>query len=195
VANWADAIAKGMTVRGWASSHDIAALAASVGRQLPDDYVDFVQTADGAEGWVGGDYVALWQIHEIVATNDDLEVATYAPGLLLIGTDGGGEAFAFDLDTPTLPVVMVPIVGLSRDLMRYVGESFSAWLRSRPEAPPGAARVDRLMGKNVYEINPVILGGDPTDPSNKAIVTRDELIRIAKWWNPQIAEARRRSTE
>jgi hypothetical protein len=194
MATWTDDLIKGLTVRGTASREDIAALSASVGQALPDDYVSFVQKADGAEGWVGDDYIALWPVQEVIATNEELAVATHAPDLLLIGTDGGGEAFAFDLRSAPWPIVMVPLVGLSRDLMRNVGESFSGWLGSRPEPSGGPhPRADRLMGMNVYEINPVILGGDPTDPSNKAIVTRHELIKIAMWWNPQIAEARRRS--
>ncbi len=44
-------------------------------------------------------------------------------------------------------------------------------------------RVQDCVGKEIFEIQPVILGGNPTDPANKAILTRQEHIEAVRYWN------------
>lgn len=45
-------------------------------------------------------------------------------------------------------------------------------------------------GKEIFEITPVILGGSPTDPSNKALLTRGEHIKAVVYWNHVIRQLR-----
>ena len=45
----------------------------------------------------------------------------------------------------------------------------------------------RCAGKEVFEVKPVILGGDPTDPANKAILCREDHIKAVRYWNRIIA--------
>jgi hypothetical protein len=98
------------------------------GCTLPLDYRRFMAAQDGGEGFVGTQYLVLWRASELVAFNHDYQVEVYAPGLLLFGSNGGGEAFAFDTRDPFLKVVMVPFVGMSlRDAM-HVADSFDAFL-------------------------------------------------------------------
>src|SRR5258706_13646045 len=67
------------------------------GFRLPDDYLQFLQQTNGGEGFVGANaYIILWPIEELIKMNKAYEVAEYAPGLFLFGSDGGGEAYAFD---------------------------------------------------------------------------------------------------
>ncbi|MBS1910956.1 MAG: hypothetical protein JST22_03125 [Bacteroidetes bacterium] len=47
-----------------------------------------------------------------------------------------------------------------------------------------------LKGKEIVEIHPVILGGSPTDPGNKAVVSRQEHIEAVRYWNGVIRELR-----
>lgn len=57
-------------------------------------------------------------------------MSEHAPGLLLFGSDGGGEALAFDTACEGLPVVSVPFVGMDRDLTRTLAASFDELLVS-----------------------------------------------------------------
>src|ERR1044072_7362040 len=66
------------------------------GLRLPDDYARFLQQTNGGEGFLGNAYVILWRVEELIEMNKAYEVTEYAPGLFLFGSDGGGEAFAFD---------------------------------------------------------------------------------------------------
>lgn len=49
----------------------------------------------------------------------------------------------------------------------------------------------RLLGKEIYEIKPVVLGGDPTDPKNKTILTREDHIKAVTYWNSIIRDLRK----
>jgi len=48
-----------------------------------------------------------------------------------------------------------------------------------------------LAGKEIYEIKPVILGGSPTDPANKTVLTRQQHIEAVRYWNKVIRDLRR----
>jgi hypothetical protein len=50
-------------------------------------------------------------------------------------------------------------------------------------------------GKEIFEITPVILGGSPTDPANKALLSREEHIRAVAYWNRIVMELREKSRE
>ena len=52
-----------------------------------------------------------------------------------------------------------------------------------------------LVGKEIYEIKPVILGGSPTDPANKAIITRQQHIEAVRYWNAIIRDLRKKRHE
>jgi len=54
-------------------------------------------------------------------------------------------------------------------------------------------RLSDSTGKEIFEVHPVILGGDPTDPANKVVLTREEHIKAVRFWNRVIAEERRKN--
>ena len=45
-------------------------------------------------------------------------------------------------------------------------------------------------GKEIVEIKPIILGGSPTDPANKTLLTREQHIQMVRYWNGIIAGLR-----
>lgn len=48
----------------------------------------------------------------------------------------------------------------------------------------------QLAGKEIFEIKPVILGGSPTDPINKAVLTRQQHIEAVRYWNKVVKDLR-----
>jgi hypothetical protein len=95
---------------------------------FPDDYAAFLATTNGGEGKIGGTYVMLWSTTELPELNSAYQVADNAPGLLLIGSDGGGDAFAFDMRSSPWPVVSVPFVGMDLAFAEPMGASFQEFL-------------------------------------------------------------------
>ena len=97
--------------------------------KLPLDYVEFLKRTDGGEGCIGKSaYVMLWAVGELASLNHAYEVQKYAPGLLIFGSDGGGEAFGFDTRNPQWPIVRVPFVGMAWDVARSMGGTFNDFL-------------------------------------------------------------------
>lgn len=98
------------------------------GTQMPSDYLDFLQYANGGEGWIGNSYIILWRFDHLFQLNDSYNAKEYIPGLLLIGSDGGGEAYAFDQISKHWKVVRVPFVGLDRKSVVELAPSFKDFL-------------------------------------------------------------------
>jgi hypothetical protein len=96
-----------------ASAGLIAQCQAKLSFPLPVDYVHFLQRMNGGEGFIGDHaYVALWRVEELGERNAGYEVAEFAPGLLLFGSNGGGEAFGFDIRTGQFRIVAAPFIGM-----------------------------------------------------------------------------------
>lgn len=96
--------------------------------RLPEDYTQFLQQADGGEGFVGNTYIILWRVGELLEMNRSYQIAEYAPDLFLFGSDGGGEAFAFDTRTIAKTIVSVPFVGMDLKLARPIASGFTVFL-------------------------------------------------------------------
>ncbi len=167
------------------------------GLRLPEGYALFLQQADGGEGFVGNAYVILWGVGELIEMNKAYQAAEYAPGLFVFGSDGGGEAFAFDMRSEVKPIVSVPFVGMELKLARPVAFDITTFLNySSPESSIAVpnnlrnSRVQECAGKEIFEIQPLILGGSPSDPANKAILTRPQHIEAVRYWNKVVRELR-----
>jgi hypothetical protein len=103
----------------------------SAGLRLPADYADFLQWSNGGEGFIGPKaYVILWKLGDLVEMNEAYQVSEYAPGLFIFGSDGGGEAFAFDIRTSGMPIVSIPFVGMDRSLTQVVAPTFNDFLEA-----------------------------------------------------------------
>jgi hypothetical protein len=44
----------------------------------------------------------------------------------------------------------------------------------------------------IVEITPIILGGDPVDPQNKTMITRQQHFEFVRHWNRVISDLRNR---
>jgi SMI1 / KNR4 family (SUKH-1) len=97
---------------------------------VPADYVSFLKTTNGAAGFVrkGGAYVDLWSTGTMIEANRGYEVSKFAPGLLLFGSDGGGEGFGFDMRDSPWSIVVVPLVGMHWEDAVVNGTSFVDFL-------------------------------------------------------------------
>jgi len=113
-----------------ASVQDIHSAAEALKMELPSDYVAFLRESNGGEGMIGENYVVLWKAEELAEMNKSYQVAEYAPGLLFVGSDGGGEAFAFDTRTTPWPVVKVPFVGMDLQYAQVIAPSFIASMKT-----------------------------------------------------------------
>ena len=107
---------------------------AELGVTFPDDYVDFMLSSNGGEGFVGGDrlYVQIDPIEEMMDVELQETLARDRPGLVVFGSDGAGEAFAFDTRGDEFTIVMFPWIGLDEEEVLPQGRTFTEFLRGAP---------------------------------------------------------------
>ena len=96
--------------------------------RLPADYSELLQSANGVEGAVGNSYIQLWSVDQILILNDQYSTQQFCPGLLLIGSDGGGTGYGFLEIGGTPWYVAAPLVGLSPDAITKLSQSLTGFV-------------------------------------------------------------------
>ncbi|WP_218191712.1 SMI1/KNR4 family protein [Pseudomonas sp. B28(2017)] len=158
---------------------------------LPADYLSFLQSKNGDEGWLGEDYFILWRADDLVSLNHKYEVEHYAPGIFLFGSTGSGDAWGFDLRANPPTVVRIPFVGMAAGHVETVANSFSELLQLSASHPtPSLKPASEHAGMELFEIQPIIFGGDPVDPANKEWKSREEHIQLVRFWNQTLEKAK-----
>ena len=105
----------------------LIALRTALPRPLPDSYMAFLGRANGGEGFIGERYAQLWRAEDLVEFNRRYEVSEFAPNLFLIGSDGGGQAYAFDISTNDPTLFEVPFIGMP-ELLTPIASSFDSFV-------------------------------------------------------------------
>jgi hypothetical protein len=121
---------RGCTLNEGATELEIASLERWAGMQLPKPYLELLKRANGIEGFVADDtYLVLWPAGQVAELNEAYSVADFAPGLILIGSDGGDTGYALDVRRPMINILELPLVGMSLDEAKEVGSNFEDFLR------------------------------------------------------------------
>jgi hypothetical protein len=107
---------------------------------LPPDYADFLRLSDGAEGFVGDWYLAVYKAAEVSAFHILGETEKWAPGLVIFGSDGGGEYYCFDHRGPRTTVGIVDMVCLGIDEPHRLADSFTEFLKYLHENKTGSLK-------------------------------------------------------
>ncbi len=111
-----------------ASEQAVSDLIAALAKPLPSSFVAFFKRANGGEGFVGRRYVQLWRAEDLIERNKGYRVAEFAPDFFLIGSDGGGEAYAFDLSSLDSAVLEIPFIPLDHRESRRIADSFDSFI-------------------------------------------------------------------
>src|ERR671937_1291190 len=111
-----------------ASDDLVRAAVRSAPVEVPNDYLDLMRVSNGVEGTVGRAYLQLWPLETLASRNALYEVEEFAPGLLVIGSDGGGTAYGLMQNEDAVVFVEVPFIGLARDTARIRGASFAEFV-------------------------------------------------------------------
>lgn len=79
-----------------ASDADLDAAAAALGIDLPEDYRAVMGRANGGDHEFGESWILLWRAKDLAENNAGYEVKEFAPGFTYFGSNGAGEAYAWD---------------------------------------------------------------------------------------------------
>ena len=81
--------------------------------KFPPGYVDFMLKTNGGEGTIGEEsYLKLWKVEVLLESNEGYLVSEFAPGLLIIGSDGGGTAYGYDFREELPKLIEVDFIGM-----------------------------------------------------------------------------------
>ena len=102
------------------------------GLELPDDYLDFMREHNGGEGPLGeNNYGCFYRFEELEEVNDDYEVQDNWPGYVVIGSDMGGQLWAYNPEKK----IYCQIDSMNTDEETYYTQagSFEEFLRKMDE--------------------------------------------------------------
>jgi len=97
--------------------------------QLPTDYKEFLQFTNGLEGETIDSYLVLWSVEEVVELNQAYNVKEFVSDIILIGSDGAEDAFAFD--TTNMTIVKLPFIGMGHIANEKLSDTFGDFLSSQ----------------------------------------------------------------
>jgi hypothetical protein len=107
---------------------EVEKIARNLSFHLPESYLKFMLARNGGEGFIGKSYLVLWQIEELIVKNNAYRADEFVPGFFLFGSDGGGEAYAFDTRSETCGIVSIPSVVLGIEDAKRVASDFESFL-------------------------------------------------------------------
>jgi len=94
--------------------------------KLPQDYIEYMKSNSGYTGMINDDYYNIWKLEEIISMNNSYQVQEFFPNLIYFGSNGGGEAFAFDKSN-NMCIVSIPFIGTEKDKI-VVANSFNDFM-------------------------------------------------------------------
>jgi hypothetical protein len=157
---------------------------------FPADYLEAVAEVGGREGFLGGTYLRLYRLEELMALNFEYQVPELFPEVLMFASDGCGAAFAFPIGQSS--VVQVPLIPLAGESAEYRAMGFTEFVMRLAES--GGGKPSKLNqateGMEVHCKQPIALGGDPTDEGNRELVPVAEHPELCRYWNKVYRETR-----
>ena len=111
--------------------------------KFPTDYKDFLQFTNGLEGETADNYLVLWSAEELVQLNQAYNVNEFVSNVIVIGSDGAEDAFAFD--TTNMTIVKLPFIGMGHIANEKLSDTFSEFLSSQIKENKGFLK--RFFGK------------------------------------------------
>ena len=114
-----------------ATSEEIAKVERHFGWPLPTDYKDFLLLTNGLEGCVNDEYLVLWGTTELIELNVAYKVKDFIQNIVIFGSDGAEDAFAFDTSSLRPFIVRLPFIGMGYIPNEKLADTFEEFLFPR----------------------------------------------------------------
>lgn len=124
-------LSKGFDIAGPATSLEITRIETHFGYLFPNDYKEFLQITNGLEGIANDEYLVLWGTSELIELNNAYKVQDYLQNIIIIGSDGAEDAFAFDISSVQPYVVKLPFIGMGHIPNEKLADTFEHFLIPR----------------------------------------------------------------
>ena len=102
----------------------------AIGFKIPSDYKQFLVRYQGFEKFFGPEYMALWDMDELIEMNQSYEIIELLPRSLGIGSNMGGELIALKyFGNQSYEIVLTPFICFhEKENQLQIGNSFTDFL-------------------------------------------------------------------
>jgi len=161
---------------------------------LPADYRAILERLGPGEGFIGTDnYVRLYPPEALASLNEQYGFPEFLPGLFLFGSNGCGEAYAFD-STDGGSIVKTAFVPLDREYGARVASTLRELLEGFASSGPPRYRLNAAtIGLEMEFKHPIALGGSP-DEENQIQVPPEKHVEIVRFWARTFQDVKRRQS-
>jgi hypothetical protein len=142
-----------------------------VATNRPSRGVDQKDSGGVKEGWLGDEYLILFEGSEICAAADRYAADLALCGFDLIGLRGWDD---FIVQDQTGDCFSIPTVPYDKKYLTPFQMPNGA-----PELQPDV----RFTGRIKWYIKPLVFGGDPEIGDNLVWVSHEEHAELVRWWN------------
>jgi hypothetical protein len=97
--------------------------------KFPTDYKEFLQFTNGLEGETSDNYLVLWSTEELIELNQAYNVKEFVSDIIIVGSNGAEEAFAYD--TANMTIVNLPFIGMGHIANKKISDTFYGFLSSQ----------------------------------------------------------------
>jgi SMI1 / KNR4 family (SUKH-1) len=125
------ALISGMIINEPANSEAIRRTEKGLNFAFPSDFFQFLLVSNGVSGYIDTEYLEIWAVEDILASNRAIEIEKYVPGLIAFGGDGANELYAFDGRNALLKIVQIPMIGMDLDSIWECAATFEEFLMAK----------------------------------------------------------------
>jgi hypothetical protein len=168
-------------------------------KNLPSESLDLLSAIGPGEGFIANRFLRLYPPIELDAINVAYHVGRYMPDHLLIGSDGCGNALLLDRRANPYPVIEVAFIPLDAEYATKLAPDFGSFIVSLTRFPLADADAfprplnPHTAGLELHEKHPIVLGGDPTGPGNRVLLSISDHVQACEFFNRLFREVRDQS--
>lgn len=130
------------------------------------------------EGWVGDDYLILFETDEQQVASAKYSIPELLPGYRLLGLRGWDDFIVEDDAGHLFTVPTVPAITAHLNPFRLPRVD-QVWMAD-----------ERLRGKIKWYLKPLVFGGDPSSEQNRIWIDLDQHAQLIRYWNDVYRSAR-----
>ena len=123
------------------------------------------------EGWVGDDYLILFEADELQDASARYSFSELLPGYMLRGLRNWDDFIVDDNAGHLFTVSTVPTRKAQLETFHLPGID-KIWTAD-----------ERFTGKIKWYLKPLVFGGDPSSPENQTWVSHEQHAQLVRYWN------------
>jgi len=129
---WITDLARSAKLKRAVSEEEIRKVEAEQKFRFPKEYCELLLFSDGLYGPIGRNYLQIYSLQDALETNEKFK--EFTEGLFIFGSDGGGEAYAFDTRNGW-KIMMATFVSMGREDAVEIADTLPQFVQRLSSGP------------------------------------------------------------